>query len=327
MVDDGWVRGCCWQVCYRRTVMGWRWLGCLEAGRFAADVVWPRREGGCVKFRRSRLVVAGGAAGLVLAGCGADDGDVDGITDDEGAAAEDAGDEPAEEPDVDDEPAEEPDDGEPAGDEDGEVDDSPHAYRSLHGEQDPEFDTVDGEVTVTISGFDGSYFPFVVHNGSDELITRVEVTGQVVDSDGDPVGSGSTHGIEPHVLGPDDYAFGYVYGGSDVPDDAELPEPAVDFEEGIGQFENRIQVDVDDVTETGDGFTGEVSNPHDVEVSGPVGVAVACLDGGGQLVEVLTSYTDRDDLEADGGSSTYTVTAFSEVECDALIVGASGYDR
>jgi len=101
---------------------------------------------------------------------------------------------------------------------------------------------------------------------------------------------------------------------------------AVDYTEGIGEFENTIQIDVVEVEDVGDEWTGEVSNPHDVDVDGPVSVAIGCLDGEGNLRAVESSYTDRDDIEA-GGSSTYAVRKGRDHPgCEALMAGSSGYE-
>jgi hypothetical protein len=258
-----------------------------------------------VKLFASVAVVA-----LLLAGCADDPAVAPDDQDDEVGAAD-------------------PQDVEPAGDAEQEpvdLPDRPQAYSVLYVEQEPGGEQVDGEVSVTFGRQARSTIPFVVHNGTDEPISRVEVSGRIVDAGGETLTSGRSQTIHPNVVMPGGFAVGYVFAdGDELPDGVEVADPAVDFTAGLGEFENIVEIDVDEVTQTGGGFTGQVSNPHEIDVTGPVDVMVACLTEGGELDAVFSTYTDRDDIDA-GDASTFTVDRYGdEADCASLIVGSSGY--
>ena len=148
----------------------------------------------------------------------------------------------------------------------------------------------------------------------------------VVDGDGETITSGRSQSVHPNVVEPGGYAVGFVYAGPDtLPESAGVEDVSIDYTEGLGEFENIVELDVEEVTHTGDAFTGRISNPHDIAVTGPVGVAVACLDGEGSIDAVFSTYADRDDIDA-GGTSTFTADMYGdEADCSSLLAGASGY--
>jgi hypothetical protein len=207
--------------------------------------------------------------------------------------------------------------------------DVPAAYTSIYQEGvEPTLETVDGEVTVAaIAAVDDSgSFPMIIHNGTDQPISRVEVSGAAVDADGATVSSGSSQGFEPNVIEPGGIAIGYVYAGYDLPANITLEQINVDYTTGLGSFENIFAVDVTEVSVSPQRVTGTISNPHDVEVSGPISVGMACLDDSGTLIAVAGSFADRDGIEA-GGTSTFTIDFYgSEMNCAGVILGSSGYE-
>ena len=208
------------------------------------------------------------------------------------------------------------------------ADDSPQAYTSLLVEGDPDL-TASGAVAITLGPAGRSDVPFLIYNGTDDTISRVEVSGMAVDGDGNTFGSGRSQGVEPNVIPPGGIGFGFVYvGPDDLPPDATIDNPAIDYTTGLGDFENIVTLDVDELTvlDAGfDDFTGTLTNPHDIEVTGPISVGLACLDDTGGLTGVFSTFADRDTIEA-GGTSTFTISMYGDdVACDGYLAGASGY--
>ena len=264
---------------------------------------------------RSMVTVA--AIAMIAAACGGEDTT---------AAPTDA---PATENDSDPEPdadEDEDDDAAPAelyADADG-----PQAYTSLLVQGDPDL-TASGAVALTLGPAGRDSVPFLIYNGTDDTISRVEVSGMAVDGDGNTLGSGRSQGVEPNVIAPGGIGFGFVYVGPDaLRSSATIDNPAIDYTTGLGDFENIVTVDVTDLTTLDsdfDDFTGTLTNPHDIEVTGPISVGLACLDDTGGLTGVFSTFADRDTIEP-GGTSTFTISMYGDdVPCDGYLAGASGY--
>ena len=70
----------------------------------------------------------------------------------------------------------------------------------------------------------------------------------MTDADGDTVTTGQSQGFAPPVVLPGIHTFGYVFASAEqLPDDATLDDAVVDFTEGLGDFENIVAVDVDEL--------------------------------------------------------------------------------
>jgi predicted small secreted protein len=259
---------------------------------------------------------------VLLAGCGTEAGSGADSEQDTAVDGAETDSEPEAATETDDGVIEEP---EPASD----LPDSPQPHSSLYTDGvEPNLDTTDGEVTVAaIASMDDSgSFPMVVHNGTDSPISRVEVSGAAVGSDGSTVSSGSSQGFEPNVIEPGGIGIGYVYVSLDLPEDVTLDQISIDYTTGLGDFENIVVVDVTDVSASADRVTGTVTNPHDVGIDGPISVSLACLDDAGALMGVHSTFADRDAIDP-GGSSTFTVESYGRtLDCAGIILGASGYD-
>lgn len=74
----------------------------------------------------------------------------------------------------------------------------------------------------------------------------------------------------------------------------------------------------------GDEVVGEVTTPADIEVSGPVGVLIFCVDAGGNLAGTGSGYTDGDASILPGASATYFVSIYNKT-CPTFLIGASEY--
>lgn len=213
--------------------------------------------------------------------------------------------------------------------------DTPQSYSALTviGKEKALPGGTDGDVTVVaISEPDGgTSFPFILHNGTDNPISRVEVSGRAEGPDGTTLGSGTSQSIEPNVVLPDGYAIGYVYIDTseyELPAGSSIPDLRIQFTEGLGDFENIIGLDVENVEQLASGdLTGDVTNPHDITVGGPISVASACLTADGTVLE-RNGFTDGDTVPA-GGSVTWTMSSYGDEpeSCVVRLVGASGFEQ
>jgi hypothetical protein len=208
--------------------------------------------------------------------------------------------------------------------------DRPEGYSSLYTDGvEPDLDIGDGEVGIAaMAPPQATTIPLIVHNGTGELVSRVEVSGALVDTDGSTITSGTSHGFEPNAIAPGEYGIGYFYGGvDDVPQGASLDQISIDYRSGLSEFEDILAVDITDLDATAERATGTLANPHDVEVTGPISVVLACLDDSGTLTRTWSTFADRDNVEADG-SSTFTVDFYGDgTDCAGVIAGGSGYNH
>lgn len=218
-------------------------------------------------------------------------------------------------------------------DEDGEAPSSPQAYSSLTivGDESLLPEGAEGEVSiVAISEPDSNTsFPFILHNQTGQAISRVEISGRAVDADEETLGTGASHSVYPNVVEPGGYAFGYVYIDSsewELPAGATIPDPQIDFTEGIGSFENLIALDIENFEELGSGdLTGDVTNPHDVTVSGPISVDSVCFSADEELTH-FSAFADQDSVDPES-SSTWTLSSYRDVpDCSVRLIGAQGFD-
>lgn len=207
-----------------------------------------------------------------------------------------------------------------------------HAHLTVLGDESALPVGTDGELSVAAMGTAGkedASIPVLVQNLSDEPVSNLRVSGRGVDADGNVVGSGSSQGFEPNVVEPGDYAIGYVYIDTNdlyLPKGTTVEDVSIDSTPGLSDSENRVAVDVEDVEQLANGaITGDLVNPHDITVSGPIGVAALCIGPKGDLTH-LSDYADREELAA-GSSSTFTLTTYgSKPECNVTLIGASGYE-
>lgn len=209
------------------------------------------------------------------------------------------------------------------------TEDSPYAYFSTAAIGEPlDLPTADDVAIVMTAPPDtgSGIIPIVIYNGSDGPISNIEVSGRALNGSGETVGQGSSQGFDPTYVPAGEHTFGYVYIDADeMPADASLNDPAIDYDEGVGDFENAVAVDVSAPEHLEDSFVGDVVNPHDISVSGPISVQVACFDSEGNMTTVLNSYAERDEL-APGDSSTFGISFYDEFDCTSGILAASGYN-
>lgn len=214
--------------------------------------------------------------------------------------------------------------------------DTPEAYSTLTIEGDeaalPEGE--EGEVSVVAISepeSNSTSFPFIVHNRTDQAVSRVEVSGRAIGSDDATLGTGASQTVHPNVVEPGGYAFGYVYVDSSdmsLPDGASIPDLRVDLTEGLGDFENITSLDIENFEELPNGdLTGDAMNPHDEEVTGPISVDSVCLSGDERVTHSST-FADNDNV-APGEAAIWTISNYGDdmPECAVRLVGASGYSE
>lgn len=206
------------------------------------------------------------------------------------------------------------------------AEDSPQSYYSVAtiGEV-PELPSGDDVAIVMTATPDSGLIPMAIYNGTDGPISNLEVSGRALDGDGETLGQGSSQGFEPTYVPAGEHTFGYVYiGMDDLPADVVLDEPSIDYDEGVGDYENEVSVDVAEPEKLEDSIIGAVVNPHDIPVTGPISVQVACFNADGELTTVAGSFAERDDLEP-GDSSTFEISFYGDFDCDSGVLAASGF--
>lgn len=203
-----------------------------------------------------------------------------------------------------------------------------------------EFILVGGEVSVPAGEPDalgialtGEYesnsgvLPVIVRNNTGETKHELGVSAMARDSGGDLAGSGSDQGLNPNVLQPGEWAFGYVFFGSDMPSDTSY-EFTIDSSDAPSQFGGAVDLVPVESNSTegtlGAQIIGVLSNATDETVSGPLGVSVACFDTNGtSLLDVKISFAEASELAPDGTTS-FSVNLF-DGDCANYAIGASGY--
>ena len=148
-------------------------------------------------------------------------------------------------------------------------------------------------------------------------------------SDDETLSTGSSQEVFPNVVLPGGYASGYVYVDSsdhELPTGASIPDLRVDFTEGIDRYERVVTLDIENFEELSHGdLTGDVTNPHDITVGGPIGINTVCLSDDDFVTHDQT-FADNDDVTA-GDSSTWTLSSYRDTpQCAVRLLGASGYD-
>src|SRR5690625_43885 len=212
--------------------------------------------------------------------------------------------------------------------------DSPTAYSSLTIVGDEEALPVgeDGEVSVVAisQAEDSPMFPFIVQNQTDQAVSSIKVSGRAYDGDDQTLGSGSSYSTSPHVVLPGEYAFGYLYldtSERDLPEGVTIPDLKIDYTEGLESYESSVAVDIENFEELSSGdITGDVSNPHEIDVHVPVSVDTLCVTSDESLIYDNT-YSDNDTLTA-GDTSTWTLSYYDDApDCAIRMISAVGRDN
>ncbi|WP_137294773.1 hypothetical protein [Nocardioides dongxiaopingii] len=183
-----------------------------------------------------------------------------------------------------------------------------------------------GELAVVMTGTpDGDSLPIVVRNRTEETLTGVAVAGTVRKPDGTLAGSGESQGLTPMILGPGEYAVGYVYfGGAKLSKDSQYDLTATgDPLDGNPYFIDMPIAEVNRVEgDYGDQFVGIVTNDSGAEVTGPVSVSASCFEDG-IIVSTDTSYAEPEPIPA-GGTAAFSIDIFDDA-CPQWIIGSNGY--
>lgn len=190
--------------------------------------------------------------------------------------------------------------------------------------------TADGDVAIVLVGPPmDNIVGFVAHNGTDETISGLDVSGPVVDADGQQVSTASSRLVEPSIIEPGGYAVGFVIADGDrLPADATLRDPTIDYAIGLRDGEQRtVGLQPQDLETTSAGtVVGDLANPHGTPVAGPLSVTAACISVDGDLLGTPFAYLDRDEVRP-GESASFTLSsvALDARDCATLLVGGSGF--
>lgn len=144
----------------------------------------------------------------------------------------------------------------------------------------------EGELSVVASGqYDGSNLPIVIQNRTGDAVQLVQVSA-MARSDGALVATGSDWGMAPQVVADGGLAFGDVYFGTELPENAEFTftlsgEPANEAEAGT------LDLTVSEANSTGNVVIAVLENRHDVPVGGvTIEADLACFAADGALLDV-----------------------------------------
>ncbi len=187
----------------------------------------------------------------------------------------------------------------------------------------------DGELSVVAVGvYDGSHLPVVIRNNTGEDVEEIEAS-VIARSGGDLIATGADQSITPMVVRDGDLAFGDIYFGEDLPEDAEFEfelfaSPADESDA------NALDLVVDEVNGDGAGVIGILGNPHDVPVGDPVIYAnVACFDETGALLDIGFSSAVKD-VVAPGATTPFEIgvpnaaAALETESCPVYLVSGNG---
>lgn len=191
-----------------------------------------------------------------------------------------------------------------------------------------ELPTADGEVALVLVGPpEDNLVPFVAHNGTDQVVSRLRLSGPVVNAEGEVVTEGSSRLVEPDLVEPGGYAVGVVIADGDrLPADATLRDPAIDYTLGADDTDDRIGLEPQGLETIGGDVAGSLVNPHGATVEGPLSVTAACIDASGELRAVLFGYPERDAVPPDGSVPfSLSSPSLDAKDCTTLLAGGSGF--
>lgn len=182
-----------------------------------------------------------------------------------------------------------------------------------------------GTVEVIATGtYDGQRLPFVIHNNTDAAIQEAEVQGTVQDASGKLFAVAGSFAINPGWIEPGGVGVGYLYfEGIAFPTGATV-DMTVSYEsaESRDSFSS-LEATVAEVSQVEDRFVGFLSNPHSVEISGPVEINVVCLAENGSIASYNEDYTESETIPV-GDQVPFQVTLDSP-SCDYFLIAADGY--
>lgn len=167
--------------------------------------------------------------------------------------------------------------------------------------------------------------PFLIHNGLDHPVLRIAGEPRFI-VDGEELATGVFQHLTPNVIESGETGFLVVDSrGQSLPEGAELELGELSYEGELEGYETTAGLDIEAIELEERGAAGEIANPHDVEVRGPLNVVAACLDEDGLPLWIGNGHTEHESLEA--GASTAFDVSFGDVEtdaCEGLLADASG---
>jgi hypothetical protein len=164
--------------------------------------------------------------------------------------------------------------------------------------------------------------PLVVRNNTSGTTTRVSVSGEARNANGNLIAAGEDQGLVPNVVEVGELAIGYVYfEGAKLPDNAEISLEATG--EPLGEFENIVAIPIEEAYSTSNGIVGTAKNISGTRVTGPISVEAVCFSNEGELTDEYRGFATKDAL-ADGERSSFQLDVYGE-KCERFLLGASGF--
>lgn len=184
----------------------------------------------------------------------------------------------------------------------------------------------DGVLAVAAVGtYDGNLLPVVVRNNTDGAIVDVALTAVARDGAGDIIATGGDQEFRPSIVPPGDITIGYLYfDGAELPGDTEF-EFEADGDPPSDDPIGRRDLIVEESNLVQDRVVGELSNPHEEAVEGPIGIHLACFAEDGTLLSFHQDYADDESVDP-GDTAAFQVTLFDTTDCSRFVVAASGYN-
>lgn len=180
---------------------------------------------------------------------------------------------------------------------------------------------------VSVGQFDasGSILPVVVRNNAPDDVVDVSITGVARDTEGRVLATGNSQFVRPFHVRPGTLTLGYVYfGGIAVPADARIEFEVEATAPSDARFNQTRDLDVIEASLFEDRVVGEMENPHQGIVEGPIGVSVVCFDLGGNLLSHHQAFIDPNEVVPEEAVAFQTVLYTVSPGCPAFLVAGSG---
>lgn len=178
---------------------------------------------------------------------------------------------------------------------------------------------------IAVGTYDGQRLPFVVHNNSESAVDQLTVQGTVLDATGVLFAVGGSLGTTPAWVEPGAVTLGYLYfDGVAFPEGATVNMEVSYQPKSARESFGFLEATVAEWSQVEDRIVGFLTNPHTVEIIGPVSISVVCLAEDGTIVGFHDGYTESDTI-AVGASVPFQVTLLSNPACGYVLIAAQGF--
>lgn len=163
----------------------------------------------------------------------------------------------------------------------------------------------------------GSYIQFIVHNGTDDTVSRIQVKVEATDTDGKLIAVKSTDLVRPLTLSSGDFAIGRLYldGGFDTT--ANLKAWVVDYTDGAYPYQDNVSFG--EVNITGDRIVGVFTN-ETAKDRDEIRLVAICADVSGTLITGNDSLINEPMPIGEPISFQIDASQWENAPCDTFIV-------